>query len=123
MTYAAKKSREVPAKDFLPSRAPLIHQALVIAPPNTPLGKFSLAFLQNASEGTLRTIYDECEFQRSKRVSLTFCGHSSPKSHAKNELDDKTIAGLNPCISGTVRRYGSPEYAHGTSYHYVCVVL
>lgn len=121
MTYAAKKWREVPAKDFLPSRAPLIHQALVIAPPNTPLGKFSLAFLQNASEETLRAIYDECEFQRSPRVSLTFCRNSST-SHAKDELDDKTIEGFNPNF-GTVRRYSSPEYAHGTSYHYVSVVL
>lgn len=122
MTYAAKKWREVPAKDYLPSRSPLIHEALVIAPPNTPLGNFSLAFLQNASEETLRIIYEECEFQRSKRVSLTFCKASST-SHAKHELDDKTIAGLNPCTSCSVRRYGSPELAHGTSYHYVSVVL
>ncbi|MBQ6991576.1 MAG: hypothetical protein IJN50_01460 [Clostridia bacterium] len=122
MTYAAKKWREVPAKDFLPSRAPLIHEALVIAPPNTPLGEFSIAFLQNASEKTLRAIYDECEFQRNSRVSLTFC-KSSATSHAKPELDDKTIAEFNPCNSGTVRRYSSPEYSHSTSYHYVCVVL
>lgn len=122
MTYAAKKWREVPAKDYLPSIASMIHPALVIAPPNTPLGEFSIAFLQNASEKTLRAIYDECEFQKSKRVSLTFCKDSTT-SHAKNELDDKTIVEINPCNLGTVRRYSSPEYSHGTSYHYVCVVL
>lgn len=124
MTYAEKKGREVPAKDYLPSRAAFIHPALVIAPPTTPLGEFSLIFLQNATEETLRTIYDECEFQGSPRVSLTFCKTSSTTSHAKVVLDDKKIEGINPQhTSCRVLRYTQCEYAHYTSYHCVCVAV
>ncbi len=119
LTYSQKKRNEVYARDFIHDSK--IHPTLTICNPDTPLGEFALKFLQNASAETLSDIYQECQFQNSARVSLTFCRKESSSSHEKIELNDSTITGINPHISSKVFRYGSPEYIHGTSYHYVSV--
>lgn len=122
MTYKHKKEREVPAKDFLPALAAALHPSLTIPSPTTPLGEAALIFLQNASKETLKEIYDECVFQGSPRVSLSFCRRISEKSHAKIELNDSSIIGIKP-ISGQVLRHSCPEYIHGTTYHYVAIEI